>query len=79
MSVYTIDNVRLIMSEARSANRKAVVVAFNKDDAPDFLSSVGLPQLYFDQLRITKGHITITVLAVVHNSITPPPSSITEN
>jgi hypothetical protein len=72
MSVHTISDVRLIISEARSANIQSIIVAFTKDDAPNCLSAVGLPQLYFDQLRITKGHIYSTVIAVVHNSITGP-------
>jgi hypothetical protein len=72
MSVHTIDNVRLIISEACSTNIKLVVVLFTKDDAPYFLSAVGLPQLYFNKLQIKKGHIANTVLTVVHKSITDP-------
>jgi hypothetical protein len=45
MSVHTIADVRLVIAEARSADRKSIIVAFTKDDAPNFLSAVGLPQL----------------------------------
>jgi hypothetical protein len=70
MSVHTIADVRLIISEARSARNQSIIVAFTKDDAPNCLSAVGLPQLYSDQLRITKGNIDSTVIDVVHTSIT---------
>jgi hypothetical protein len=72
VSTHTVDNVRLVVSEARSANIKSVVVAFAKDDAPHCLSVVFLPQLYFNQLWIMKGHIANTVLAVVHKTIMGP-------
>jgi hypothetical protein len=45
---------------------------FTKDEAKHSLSAVGLPQLYFDQLLVTKAHIAHTVQAVVHKSITSP-------
>jgi hypothetical protein len=72
MSVHTIADIGLVISEARAAGRTHIVVWFTKDDAPNFLSAVGLPQLYFDQLRIMRGHIDNTVLAVVHKEITGP-------
>jgi hypothetical protein len=72
MSVHTILDVRLVISEARSANNQLIIVAFTKDDAPNCLSVVGLPQLYFDQLRIMKGYIDSTVLAVIHKAIMGP-------
>jgi hypothetical protein len=72
MSVYTIADARLAISAAHSDNKQSIIVAFTKDDTPNCLSSVGLPELYFDQLRITKGHIDSTVLVVVHKAITGP-------
>jgi hypothetical protein len=45
ISVHTIAGERLVICEARSANRESIVVEFTKDDAPKFLSAVGLPQL----------------------------------
>jgi hypothetical protein len=72
MPVHTIVDVFLIISEAHSANKKSIIVVFIKDDAQNRLSAVGLPQLYFDQLRIMKGNIDITVLVVVHKAIMGP-------
>jgi hypothetical protein len=72
MSVHTIVDVRLVISEAHLANKQSIIVSFTKDDAPNCLSLVGLHQLYFNQLRITKGHIDSTVLDVVHKAITSP-------
>jgi hypothetical protein len=72
MSVHTIADIGLVISEARTAGRPSIVVVFTKDDALNCLSEVGLPQLYFDQLRIMRGHIDNTVLAVVHKAITGP-------
>jgi hypothetical protein len=72
MSVHTIADIGLVISEARAAGRTSIVVVFTKDDALNCLSSVGLLQLYFDQLRIMRGHIDNTVLAVVHKEITGP-------
>jgi hypothetical protein len=72
MTVHTIPDVRFVISEARSSKRTSVVIAFIKDDAPNCLSGVVLPQLYFDQLRIMRVHIANTVLTVVHKSITGP-------
>jgi hypothetical protein len=72
MYVDTIADVRLIISEAGSANNQSIVVAFTKDDAPNCLSVFGLPQLYFDQLRSVKGHIDSTILTVVRKAITDP-------
>jgi hypothetical protein len=71
VSIHTIANVILIISEARLAN-KHVIVAFTKDDALSCLLVVGFTQLYFDQLRITKGHIDSTVLTVFHKAIPGP-------
>jgi hypothetical protein len=70
MSVHTIVDVHIVIFEARSANKQSIILAFTKDDAPNFLSAVALPQLYFDQLRITERHIDSTVLDVVHKAIT---------
>jgi hypothetical protein len=72
MSVHTIADIGLVIYEARAAGCTSIVVVFTKDDAPNCLSAVGLPQLYFDQLWIMRGHIDNTVLAVVHKSITEP-------
>jgi hypothetical protein len=72
MTVHTIADVRLIIYEARSAKSTSVVIAFMKDDAPNCLSVVGLPQLYFDQMCIMRGYIDNTVLAVVHKAIMCP-------
>jgi hypothetical protein len=72
MSVQTITDVCLVISESRSAKNQLIIVAFTKDDAPNCLSAVSLPQLYFDQLRIMKGHFDSTFLTVVHKAITGP-------
>jgi hypothetical protein len=72
MSVHAIADIGLVISEARSAGSTYIIVLFTKDDAPNYLSPVGLPQLYFDQLRIMRGHIDNTVLDVVHTAITGP-------
>jgi hypothetical protein len=72
MSVDTIADIGLVISEARAAGRTSIVVLLTNDDAPNCLSAVGLPQLYFDQLRIVRGHIDNTVLDVVHKTITGP-------
>jgi hypothetical protein len=71
-SMHTIAYVRLVIFEARSGNKQLMIVAFTKDDFQNCLSVVGLPQLYFNQLRIIKRHIFIAVLAFVHKSITGP-------
>jgi hypothetical protein len=70
--VHTITDVRLIIYEARSSNRSSNIVTFTKDDAPNCLYVVGLPQLYFSQLQIMRGHIDSTVLTVVHKAFTDP-------
>jgi hypothetical protein len=72
MSIHTMVDIDLVISAARAAGRPSIVVVFTKDDAPNYLSAVGLPQLYFDQLRIIKRHIDNTVLAVVHKAIMGP-------
>jgi hypothetical protein len=72
MSVHTIADIDLVISAARAAGCPSIVVVFTKDDAPNCLSTVGLPHLYFDQLHIMKRHIDNTVLAVVHKAITGP-------
>jgi hypothetical protein len=72
MSVHTIADIGFVISEARAVGRTSIGVFFTKDDAPNCLSEVGLPQLYFDKLRIMRGHIDNTVLAVVHKEITGP-------
>jgi hypothetical protein len=66
MSAHTISDVRLVISEDRPANRKLIIAAFTKYDAPKCLSAVDLPQLYFDQIRIMWGHIANTVLVGTH-------------
>jgi hypothetical protein len=53
-------------------DNKTVVVAITKDDVPNCLSVVGLPQLYFDQLRVMKRHISHAALAVIHKAVTGP-------
>jgi hypothetical protein len=70
--VHTITDVRLIISEAPLAKRTSIVISFTKDDAPNCLSVVGLPQIYFDQLQIMRGHIEHTVLTVFLKAITGP-------
>jgi hypothetical protein len=75
MSVHTIDGVHLIISEARWPNRNFVVVLFTNNDAPNFISSIGIPQLYLNHLRITNGHAANIVLVVVHKAITGPTSN----
>jgi hypothetical protein len=72
MYVHTLADVRLIISEARLAKSTSGIITFTKYDAQNCLSAVGLPQLYFDQLSITRGHITNAFLAVVHKAITGP-------
>jgi hypothetical protein len=72
MSVHTIVDIDLVISAACAAGHTSTVVVFTKDDAPNCLSSVGLPQLYFDQFRIMRGHIDNTVLDVVHKAIMGP-------
>jgi hypothetical protein len=62
MSVHAINDVRLVIYEARSVNRKLVVVSFTKDDAPNCLSAIGLPQV----------HVENTLLVVVHKAIIGP-------
>jgi hypothetical protein len=44
ISIHTIADVRLMITEARLANKKSIVVAFRKDDAPNCLFAVRLPQ-----------------------------------
>jgi hypothetical protein len=72
MSVHTIVDIGLVISEARAAGRPSIAVLFTKDDAPNCLSTVGLPQLYFDQLQIMRRHIDNAVLIVVHKETTGP-------
>jgi hypothetical protein len=72
MSVHTIADIGLVISEARAVGRTSIVVVFTNDDAPNFLSAVGLTQLYFDQLWIMRGHIDKTVMTVVNKAITGP-------
>jgi hypothetical protein len=71
-AVHTISDVQEAIALARQAAQTSVIVVFTKDEAKHGLSDVGLPQLYFDQLRVTKAHIAHTVQAVVHNVITGP-------
>jgi hypothetical protein len=61
MSVHTVADVRLVISEAST-----------KDYAPNCPSVVGLPQLYLNQIHIMRRHIDNTVLTVVHKAITGP-------
>jgi hypothetical protein len=72
MSIHNVTDVRLVVSEARSAKRTSVAIAFTKYDAPNCLSAIGLPQLYFVELCIMRGHLDNMVLAVVHKAITGP-------
>jgi hypothetical protein len=72
MSLHIIADIGLVISEARAAGLTSIVVLFTKDYAPNCLSAVGLPQLYFDQLRIVRGHMDNTVLAVAHKAIKGP-------
>jgi hypothetical protein len=43
MSVHTIADVGIVISEACAAGRTYIVVVFTKDYAPNCLSAVGLP------------------------------------
>jgi hypothetical protein len=70
--VHTTSDVHQSISLARQAAQTYVVIVFTKDEANNTLSAVGLPQLYFDQLRVMKAHIAHTVQAVVHKAITGP-------
>jgi hypothetical protein len=71
-AVHTISDVHQAIALARQAAQTSVVVVFTKDEAKNSLSAVGLTQLYFDQLRVMKAHITHTVQAVVHKAVTGP-------
>jgi hypothetical protein len=71
-SVHTISDVHQAIALARQAAQTSVVIVFTMDEAKNSLSAVGLPQLYFDQLRVMKAHIAHTVQAVVHKAITDP-------
>jgi hypothetical protein len=68
--VYTIYDVHQANALARQAAQTYVVIVFTKDEAKNSFSAVGLPQLYFDQLRVMKAHIAHKVHAVVHKAIT---------
>jgi hypothetical protein len=72
MSVHTIADIDLVISPALASGRPSIDGVFTKDYAPNCLSAAGLPQLYFDQLRIMKRHIDNTVLDVVHKVVTGP-------
>jgi hypothetical protein len=72
VSIHTVNDVRLIVSEACSVQRNSIVINFTNDDALNCLSAVVLPQLYVGQLRIMRGNIENTVIAVVHKAITGP-------
>jgi hypothetical protein len=43
ISVHTIMDIGLVISEDRAAGRTSIVVLITKDDAPNCLSAVGLP------------------------------------
>jgi hypothetical protein len=66
--VQTIADELQEIDKAQQLENKTIVVAFTKDDAPNCLSTVGLPQLYFDQLQVTKRHISHAALAVIHKA-----------
>jgi hypothetical protein len=46
MSVHTIADKGVVISEARASGRTYTAVLFTKDDAPNCLSAVGLTKLY---------------------------------
>jgi hypothetical protein len=71
-AVHTISDVHQAISLSGQAAQFSVVIVFTKDVAKNSLSAVGLPQLYFDQLRVMKAHIAHTVQAVVRKAITGP-------
>jgi hypothetical protein len=71
-AVHIILYVQQAIALARQAAQTSVIVVFTKDEAKNSLSAVGLPQLYFDQLRVMKAHIAHTVQSVVHKAITGP-------
>jgi hypothetical protein len=50
MSIHTVADMCLAVAEARSSNRKSIIVALTKYESPNCLSAVRFPQLYFDQL-----------------------------
>jgi hypothetical protein len=70
--VDTIADSLQAFAKAQQLDNITVVVALTNDDAPNCLSAVGLPQLYSDQLWVTKRHISHTALAVIHKAITGP-------
>jgi hypothetical protein len=72
VSIHTVADVRLVISEARLAKGTSIIIALTKDDAPNSISAVGFTQLYFDQLRTMRGHIENTVLTVVHRAVMGP-------
>jgi hypothetical protein len=71
-AVHTILDVHQAIALARQAAQTSVVIVFTKDEAKNSLSAVGLPKLYFDQLRVMKAHIVHNVQAVVHKAMTGP-------
>jgi hypothetical protein len=74
-ALHTISDVHQAIALARQDVQTSVLIVFTNDDAKNSLSAVGLPQLYFDQLRVMKAHITHTVQAVVRKAITSPKSN----
>jgi hypothetical protein len=71
-AVHTISDDHQEIALALQTAQTSVVIVFTKDEAKNSLSAVGLPQLYFDELRVMKAHIGRTAKAVVHKSITRP-------
>jgi hypothetical protein len=71
-AVHTIPDARQEIALARQAVQTYDVILFTNDEAKNSLYDVGLPQLYFDQLRVMKAHIAHTVQSVVHKAITGP-------
>jgi hypothetical protein len=71
-TVHTILDVHNAIALARQAAQTSIVIVFTKDEAKNILSAVGLPQLYFDQLRVMQAHFGHIVQAVVHKAITGP-------
>jgi hypothetical protein len=71
-AVHTISDVHKAIALARQAAQTSIVIVFTKDEAKNTLSAVGLPQLYFDQLRVMQAHIGRTVQTVVYKAITGP-------
>jgi len=64
LAVHSKADISAAIARVRASNRDTAVFTFCKDGAPNSLSNVGLPQLYFDQLRMLNEHIRNACAAV---------------